>query len=63
MSVIEAPEGLIFKNTRLPVSLHRQLAQAAKELCRSLNSEMIYRLRELLKTERPSAEARSAEPA
>ena len=36
MSVIEAPEGLIFKNTRLPVSLHRLLAQAAKESCRSL---------------------------
>lgn len=57
MSVIEAPEGLIFKNTRLPVGLYRELAQAAKESCRSLNSEMIYRLRESLKAERNHAEA------
>jgi hypothetical protein len=39
-------------NTRLPDDLHSELARAAREACRSLNGEIVWRLRESLKDER-----------
>lgn len=57
MPLSDTPDGLVITNTRLPVAVHRQLAQAAKKACRSLNSEMVFRLRESLKAERERVEA------
>jgi hypothetical protein len=44
------PEGLVLTQARLPIPLHRQLARAAKQSFRSLNSEMIWRLQESLRS-------------
>jgi hypothetical protein len=44
-------EDMIATNTRLPVQLHKQLAQAAQESCRALNGEIIFRLRQSLRAE------------
>ena len=42
----DEPEGFVVTNQRLPIPLHQQLRQAAKQSLRSLNSEIIVRLRE-----------------
>jgi hypothetical protein len=51
MSSTDTPDGLVITNARLPVAIHRQLAKAAKKACRSLNSELVFRLRESLRAD------------
>jgi hypothetical protein len=42
--------GYVVTQTRLPDELHRQLARAAEEACRSMNGKIIWRLRESLRS-------------
>jgi len=47
----KAPEGVIVGNSRIPVELHRQLVREAQRACRSLNQEIVWRLRESLRAQ------------
>ena len=42
---------LTIVNSRLPVDLHRDLKRVARDSCRSVNAEIIYRLRKSIKNE------------
>jgi hypothetical protein len=42
---------LAIVNTRLPVDLHRDLKRVARDGLRSVNAEIIYRLRESIKND------------
>jgi hypothetical protein len=46
MSLPDAPEGVIDLHSRWPKGLHQQLKKAAREACRSVNSEVVWRLKE-----------------
>jgi hypothetical protein len=46
------PRGMIALNVRLPDGLHRQMAEVAQDSCRSLNGEIIWRLRQSLRDAR-----------
>jgi Arc-like DNA binding domain len=50
----DEPEALVITNARIPISLHQQLARAAKESFRSMNSELIVRLMKSLSPEEPA---------
>jgi hypothetical protein len=43
-------EALVILNARVPISLHQQLARAAKESFRRMRSEVNVRLRESLRS-------------
>jgi predicted HicB family RNase H-like nuclease len=43
------PRGMIATNVRLPDGLHRRMAEAAQDSCRSLNGEIIWRLRQSIR--------------
>jgi hypothetical protein len=43
-------------NVRWPREIHRALARAAEESCRSLHGEIVYRVRESFRKERKTAQ-------
>jgi Arc-like DNA binding domain len=45
----DKPSDFVFTNVRWPSDLHRTLSQAAQESCRSLQGEVVFRLKESLK--------------
>jgi len=52
MRVVDTRMGpMMITNIRLPTDLHQRLADASQETCRSLTSEIIFRLRQSLKAE------------
>jgi Arc-like DNA binding domain len=57
MALIDTREGMVVSNSRIPKELHRQLAAAAQRACRSLNSEIVWRLRQSVGDERGREES------
>jgi hypothetical protein len=52
-----APPSTIPTGINMPIELRRDLEASAKEMCRTLSAEMIFRLRESLKADRRAAVA------
>jgi hypothetical protein len=52
--VKKTPKGVIAGSRRLPVRLHHRLVREAEKACRSLNSEIIWRLEQSLRAQEPA---------